>query len=150
MNNINIGEDTSWSANLKKGINSLKKEYVMLLIDDLILNKTISHNYFTKISNWIKFNSPNYLRLHISFRPDYYDSLVGSLPEISPYKVSLMPSIWNRSFLSKMLKKEESAWDFEINGSKRAINYNKFFSTHDQFISYDNSIIKGKWQRHSP
>ena len=73
---------------------------------------------------------------------------ICSLPEISPYKVSLMPSIWNRNFLSKMLNKEESAWEFEINGSKRAFNYNKFFSTYNQFISYDNSIIKGKWQRH--
>ena len=148
VNNINIGEDTSWSANLKKGIKSLKKKYVMLFIDDLIINKTISHNYFTKISNWLKFNSPNYLRLHISFKPDYYDGLIGALPKISPYKVSLMPSIWNRNFLSKMLNSEESAWDFEIKGSKRAYKYDKFFSTQHQFISYDNSIIKGKWQRH--
>ena len=148
VKNINIGDDISWSDNLKKGIKSLKKEYVLLLIDDLIINKTISNNYFIKISNWIKFNSPNYLRLHISFKPNYYDGLIGVLPKISPYKVSLMPSIWKRNFLSKMLNSKETAWDFEIKGSKRAYNYGKFFSTYNQFISYDNSIIKGKWQRH--
>ena len=148
VKNINIGEDISWSANLKKGIKILKKEYVILLIDDLIINKTISKDYFNKISNWLKFNNPNYLRLHISFKPDYYDSLIGTLPKKSPYKISLMPSIWNRSFLSKILKSGESAWEFEIKGSKRAYSYDKFFSTHDQFISYENSIIKGKWQRH--
>ena len=47
----------------------------------------------------------------------------------------------------KLLKKNESAWEFEINGSKRAFVYEEFFSTYNNFITYENSIIKGKWQR---
>ena len=70
------------------------------------------------------------------------------MPKISPYKVSLMPSILEQNFLSKILNSGESAWDFEIKGIERAYSYDKFFSTYNQFISYENSIIKGKWQRH--
>ena len=145
--NINVGEDVSWSNNLIKGLESLKKDYVMLFVDDLIINKIISVNYFNKISNWVNSNKPNYLRLHISFKPNYYDDFIGILPKKSPYKASLMPSIWNKNFLKKILKSRESAWDFEIKGSKRAFNYNGFFSLYDNFIHYNNSIIKGKWQR---
>ena len=29
-----------------------------------------------------------------------------------------MPSIWKKSYLEKILKKGESAWEFEIHGSK--------------------------------
>ena len=145
--NVNIGEDVSWSDNLRKGLKSLKKEYVMLFIDDLIVDKIISVNYFNKISKWINYNKPNYLRLHISFKPNYYDNFVGTLPKKSPYKVSLMPSIWNKNFLKTILRTGESAWDFEIKGTKRAFNFNGFFSLNKNFIHYNNSIIKGKWQR---
>ena len=36
----------------------------------------------------------------------------------------------------------------KLKDQKERYSYNKFFSTYNQFISYDNSIIKGKWQRH--
>ncbi len=147
VKNINIGEDISWSTNLKKGIKSLKKEYVVLFIDDLIINKIISNNFFLKISNWVLQNDPNCLRLHISSQPEYFDGFVGKLPKKTPYKISTMPSIWKRSFLLKILKNGESAWEFEILGSKRAFSYGKFFSLNESLINYDNSIIKGKWQR---
>ena len=145
--NVNVGNDISWSDNLKKGLKSIKKKYIILFIDDLIVNETISSKYFNNISNWINLNNPNYVRLHISFYPDYYNPTVGILPAKFPYKASLMPSLWKKEILLKLLKNGESAWEFELEGSKRAFNYDKFFSVYENFISYDNSIIKGKWQR---
>ena len=145
--NINVGKDVSWSDNLWKGLKSIKKDYVMLFVDDLLINEIVCDNYFNKISNWINSNKPNYLRLHISFKPNYFDNFVGILPNKSPYKVSLMPSIWNKNFLKRILNIGESAWDFEIKGSERAFNYNGFFSLYDNFFDYNNLIIKGKWQR---
>ena len=65
----------------------------------------------------------------------------------APYKISLMPSIWNKTFLYNILDDNESAWDFEVKGTKRAFNIEGFFSLYKNFIFYDNSIIKGKWQR---
>ena len=145
--NLNIGKDISWSNNLKKALKKIKNEFVLLMIDDLIIKNKISNNFFMEISDWISMNDPNYLRLHVSNRPLYYDSLVGELPKKTPYKLSTMPSIWKTSFLLKILKDGESAWDFELKGSKRAYKYDKFFSLYENFISYNNSIIKGKWQR---
>ena len=58
-----------------------------------------------------------------------------------------MPCIWKKSILKDLLKEGESAWDFEINGSKRAYKYDGFYAVYNDFIKYKNGIIKGKWRR---
>ena len=58
-----------------------------------------------------------------------------------------MPSIWKKSVLQDLLEEGESAWDFEINGSKRAYKYDGFYAVYNDFINYENGIIKGKWRR---
>ena len=58
-----------------------------------------------------------------------------------------MPSIWKKSVLRELLKDGESAWDFEIVGSRRARKFNKFYSVNKNLIFLDNAIIKGRWQK---
>ena len=144
---LKTGEDISWSANLKKGLSRIKNQYIILVLDDLILNRKISNESFNKIFNWVALNEPNCLRLHISSKPIRFDNFVGKLPLKSPYKISLMPSVWKRNFLYNSLRADESAWEFEIEGTKRSLNSEGFFSLYKSFIYYDNSIIRGKWQR---
>tara|TARA_Y100000590_G_scaffold44633_1_gene47442 strand:- start:1082 stop:1837 length:756 start_codon:yes stop_codon:yes gene_type:complete len=147
VNTIKVGDDVSWSDNLLKGIEELQNDYILILLDDLFLTKKISDNYFNKISNWINQNNPNYLRLCNSSKPNYFDDLVGRLPKITPYKTSTMPCIWKKFVLQELLKEGESAWDFEIKGSKRAYKYDRFYAVYNDFITYKNGIIKGKWRR---
>ena len=147
INCINVGPDISWSDNLLKGLKKIEKDYVFLMIDDLLVNKRISNKYFDKLSKWINSNSPNYVRLHIANKPNFHDKTLGKIPNKTIYKTSTMPCIWKISTLKKLLKKGESAWDFEINGSLRAYDYENFFSVYKNFITYDNAIIKGKWQK---
>ncbi|MBH11308.1 MAG: hypothetical protein CMG74_13330 [Candidatus Marinimicrobia bacterium] len=147
VNTIKVGEDISWSGNLLRAIKYLNNDYILVLLDDLLLINKISNNYFNQISNWINENDPNYLRLCISHEPNYFDDLVGKIPQVTPYKTSTMPCIWKKSVLKDLLKKGESAWDFEINGSKRAYKYDGFYAVYNNFISYKNGIIKGKWRK---
>ena len=147
VNTIKVGEDISWSDNLLSAITYLNNDYLLVLLDDLLLNNKISNNYFSQISNWINKNNPNYLRLCISHKPNYFDELIGQIPQITPYKTSIMPCIWKKSVLKDLLKDGESAWDFEINGSKRAHKYDGFYAVYNDFITYENGIIKGKWRR---
>lgn len=144
---IRVGRDISWSDNLLSGIDQLKKDYVLLLFDDLLLNKKVSTVYFNQLSKWINNHDPNYLRLCISHKPKYFDDLVGSIPKITPYKTSTMPCIWKRSTLREILKKGESAWDFEIKGSKRAFEHDGFYAVYKDLIRYNNGVIKGKWRK---
>ena len=147
VKNIMVGADISWSDNLIKAVDNLKSEYVLLLLEDLFIVNKVSSNYFDEISKWIELNSPNYLRLTTSYKPKVFDKLVGKLSHKTPYKASLMPSIWKKSILKQILKSGESAWDFEIKGSSRASKYNNFYALQKNLINYDNAIIKGSWRR---
>ena len=147
VNTIKVGEDISWSDNLLRGIQFLKNDYILILLEDLFLKNKISNNYFNQISNWVNVNNPNYLRLCISHKPNYFDDLIGEIPKVTPYKTSTMPCIWKKSVLKELLKEGESPWDFEINGSKRAYKYDGFYAVYNDFITYKNGIIKGKWRR---
>ena len=147
VNTIKVGEDISWSDNLLSAIKHLNNDYILVLLDDLLLKNKISNNYFNQISNWVSENDPNYLRLCISHKPNYFDALIGKIPQVTPYKTSTMPCIWKKSVLKELLKEGESAWDFEINGSKRAYKYDGFYAVYNNFIAYKNIIIKGKWRR---
>jgi len=147
VNTIKVGKDISWSDNLLRGIQDLNNDYILILLEDLFLKNKISNNYFNQISNWINENDPNYLRLCISHKPNYFDELIGKIPQITPYKTSTMPCIWKKSVLEDLLKEGESAWDFEIMGSKRAYKYDGFYAVYNDFITYKNGIIKGKWRR---
>ena len=147
IKNIRVGKDVSWSDNLIKALEKVRKDYILLMIDDLLVNKKISNNYFKEINNWLNNHKPDYLRLHISSKPLKYDELIGIIPNKSPYKTSTMPCIWKKTELKKLLKEGESAWEFEKFGSIRAYNNKNFFSVYDNFIDYDNAIIKGKWER---
>ena len=104
---IRVGRDISWSDNLLSGIDQLKKDYVLLLFDDLLLNQKVSTVYFNQLSKWINNHDPNYLRLCISHKPKYFDDLVGRIPNKTPYKTSTMPCIWKRSTLKKILYKRK-------------------------------------------
>jgi len=147
IKSIKVGEDKSWSDNLLIGLDHLEKDYVLIIIEDLLIRKNISLRYFNKISKWIDKNKPNYLRLTNSHNLSPYDSLVWKIPDKTPYKTSIMPCIWKRDTLKELLRSGESAWDFEVKGTIRAYTYPNFYSLNIDFINYYNSIIKGKWRR---
>jgi len=146
-NIIKTGKDISWSDNLLIALSKIESNYVLILIEDLIFKNKISDFRFQQILNWIEINKPNYLKLTKSSNPRYIDDIAGDFPKSIPYKASLMPSIWRKKTLENLIVKGESAWDFEIYGSKRAEPLNGFYCLNDNFINYNNSIIKGKWQK---
>ena len=147
VSSIVVGDDISWSDNLLKCLNNLHKEYVLIFIEDCMLNKKVDNLYFKKLISWVDEHSPNYLRLNISHKPDYYDDLVGSIPIKTAYKTSTLPCLWKRTVLQELLKPGESAWDFEIFGSVRAYKYGKFFAVYNSLFSFENGVIKGKWRK---
>ena len=46
VNTIKVGEDISWSDNLLIGIKNLKNDYILVLLEDLLLYNKISNTYF--------------------------------------------------------------------------------------------------------
>tara|TARA_B100000900_G_C20578494_1_gene716385 strand:+ start:457 stop:1242 length:786 start_codon:yes stop_codon:yes gene_type:complete len=145
---ICVGNDTSWSDNLSKLLVQINEENVLLLMEDGPLAKNVNleklnfyHDVFIK-------NNMNYLNLKASPKPD--KNINPDFGEISPfkgYRTALVPSLWKKSILLSLLKKGESAWEFEVLGSERSSSYENFFSLNKPLFTLDHIIVKGKIER---
>lgn len=145
---INIGEDISWSDNLYKGLNLLKEDYVFLLLEDLFLTDFINTNKILNLFNLVLNIDANYLRIIPLPKPDKkYSELIGLVSKGTLYRATSANCIWKKKVLLKLLKTNETAWDFEIIGSIRSDEYDNFFSTWEIYIYFINGCIRGKLQR---
>jgi len=147
---INIGSDLSWSDNLYKGLNLLKEDYIFLLLEDLFLIDFVNTNKIFNLFNLALNINANYLRIKPSPKPDKkYNELIGVVSEGTLYRATSAVCIWKKGVLLKLLKTNETAWDFEICGSARSDEYDKFFSTWKKYFYLINGVVRGKWQRNA-
>ncbi len=145
---IKVGNDISWSDNLKTGLGRINEEYVLMFIDDLFLRASVQTPMLREICNeFIRVNG-NYIRLNPTIRADTsYNDYFGKVSPGTIYRTSTVLSLWKKSVLFELLKSGETAWEFEIFGSVRSDVYDGFYASWENCFSIVNGVIKGKWQR---
>jgi len=150
VKNILIKDALSWSELLKRGLNFVDEKYVLLFLDDYFLVNFVNTNKILEIISWLLRENANYLRMIPTSKPDKsYNKLVGIVSKGTIYRTSISLPVWNKKVLFDLLKIGESAWEFEIYGTIRSDNYDKFFSTWEKCFSLINGVVKGKWQRNA-
>lgn len=157
---LKIGEDSTWSNNLLKSLESVKTKYVFLLFDDYIINSTINESRFIELLTLLEKTNGAYVEAiidngqflyghekHKDFVPGIKDVIYRSRD--SECRNSLQASIWNTKELKKLIDINESAWDFEVKGSKRTNNNQKpFYLVMDNpVISYLNAVAKRVYEK---
>ena len=148
INVVCVGSDISWSANLKKLLNMINEQNVLLLMDDAPLSKTVNKDDFNYYYDCFIKHQMNYLNLKGTPAPDVnIGNKFGQIRPSTGYRTAVVPNIWKKSVLLELLKIDENAWQFEINGSRRSKNYHAFFSVQQPVIEFDHIIIKGKIDR---
>jgi len=147
---ILVGEDVSWSDNLRFGLDQINEEFILMWIEDLLLIKKVDTEVIQSIcSEFIKI-SGNYIRLNHRVKPDVpFNKYFGHISSGAIYRTSTVLSLWRKDVLHGLLKTGESAWDFEIYGTVRSDKYDGFYSSCDNYFKVINCIIKGKWQRNA-
>ncbi|AXX91784.1 hypothetical protein CPU12_11505 [Malaciobacter molluscorum LMG 25693] len=144
------GDDVDWSSSLRKGIEQLEEKNLFFFLEDAFLCEKVDNIEFTKKYNFFIENKLNYLRLRPAPKPDIkYNKDFGELSNKSMYRVSLYSSFWKKDVFLEILKDGESAWEFEINGTKRSSLYDKFFSTNIEFFNIIHGVERGKWINNS-
>ncbi len=147
VQNLCVGDDISWSDNLRRAVESIEQQYVLLFLDDLFLHRPVNWEYVKSVFNWITEKEPNYVRMNSSPLPDKpFNELVGIASKGTIYRTSTVLSVWKKAVLLDLLKNAETAWDFEIFGSTRSDKYDNFYSTWKECFPVTNGVIKGKWQ----
>jgi hypothetical protein len=143
-----VGSDRGWSANLIRALEEVEEEFVLLFLEDLILEQPVSTPRVVHLFNWFKGVSGNCLRMNPSPRPDEpCNEFVGIASKGGLYRSSTVMTLWRKSVLYALLRPEENAWEFEILGTKRSDQFDGFYAAYDKTFSFVNAVARGKWGR---
>jgi len=145
-----VGDDISWSETLARGLERLSSRYVLLLLEDFFLTGPVDTALVERLRATMIANDAVYLRLV----PDPPPEMpcpgafgIGVIARGAAYRTSLQIAFWNRSSLMGLLRREESAWDFELKGSRRSDAMDEMFLSVDRSnraISYTHVLFRGK------
>ena len=142
INRKSIG---TWSSELLDALSALKTDYILLWLDDLIPTNIPSLATIETRINWAIKHRVSYLRLNPT--PAGNGEVVAPgirrVPPGSLYRTSTILSVWRREVLMALLDPTESAWQFELIGSKRSDAHRDFFAPDTASVQVVNLLVKG-------
>ena len=147
-----VGPDVSWSANLVRALHKLDTDYVLLSVDDLLLNKTVRTNAVLDAVRWASIHGVAALQM-VSYEYLWGGAWsLGSIEAIrlplgATYRASAVFTLWNRDRLVRLLDPTETAWQFEYRGSERLLSDSSVYLTTRKYFSFVNCVVKGKLTR---
>jgi hypothetical protein len=111
-----------WSDSLLRAMNYIDEKYFILMLEDYWLYDYVDYD---KIDQLKSLMTDDILRIDLSgnraSRKSAFEIAPGIVetPPGTSYQMSFQAAIWHRENLRKVLRKGESPWEAEINGSKR-------------------------------
>tara|TARA_B100000212_G_scaffold328128_1_gene292100 strand:+ start:61 stop:852 length:792 start_codon:yes stop_codon:yes gene_type:complete len=145
VESLKIGQDFGWSDNVLKCVEKINSKYILLFHDDLFLSKKVENKNLEMLVSRCVSNNWNYLRIHNSPGGNVYiDKSVSEILSESQYRTSVVSAIFKKEILLELLNRNENAWEFEINGSKRSRKYKNFYVVNTEPFSLLNIVIKGR------
>lgn len=157
VKSICVGDDRDWSSSFRKAINSIDEQYLMVLIEDYFLLNDVNTDVINDFFNYMLEREVDYFRLFPCPGPGKITDNIGShkigtIASGEPYRTSLQAAIWNKELIDKILVDGESAWEFEVDGSKRSDGMaDKFMSISRESIKrlpfnyFCTAVVKGRW-----
>lgn len=147
--NIKCGINKNWTDRLQYALSNIDDDFIILILEDFFFRSPIDNHQVHYFVNYIKKNNLNMVRLVKRPKGTLFNSKHKLLMEIQRkdlYRVSTQGSIWKRKTLLNLLKKNESIWEFEINGTSRSKDYDNFFCVKKNVLTYWHHVIeRGKW-----
>lgn len=153
VNQINIGEDISYSDNLLKCIDNIDEEWILLWLEDLFLSRPVNTAKLDRIISVFTKNESGYLKIAPDMPLSYTDDEIGELPKGIKYRSAIGATLYHKSTLRKLLSPGFSAWDIDKSNLSDSLS-DPFYafspeSSKDLPIEYINTLIRGKWSKPS-
>ena len=149
VKSLSLGLDKDWSTLMLQSLKEVETPYVLLMLEDFFIRKEVDSEKIISLLKSMEKNNLSMLRLIPRPGPTISiagESRYGSLSIDDSYRVSTQGSLWKVEVLSALLKAGESAWEFEINGTKRSKEYQNFVSVYRSVLPYYHHVIQGgKW-----
>jgi len=118
---IDLKKDNGWSNNIIKTLEYVKEDVFFMGCEDHIL--TDFDETLVDAAFWaVKYiDDIGCVRLtHKPRIPLDTDDPISPIGRSYLYYVSLQPTIWKKSYLEKIIRPDETAWEFEIKAGSRA------------------------------
>lgn len=121
---LHCGADISWSDRLSLSLKRVKTPYVLIVLEDFYLKAPVDHTAFLETLEFMK-NNPDVVSVTYLQEP----GLKKPQPELpgfykrkqfSLYKMTAHITLYRKDYLLSVLKKNETAWEFEVNGTIRS------------------------------
>lgn len=124
---LRMPSGSTWSENLIALLKGIDEECVLLMLEDFWLKAEVDAIQLHQCEEIIKNDSTIGFICLIHQLNSSPDNLVsGKYPNLieygskTAYRVTTQAGLWRRDYLLSLLRKHESAWWFEIFGSKRS------------------------------
>lgn len=126
-NIVNVEHPTdnlSWSDRLYDALKLVETEYVLFVLDDFYLRDYVNTTAFNACIDFMDAN-PDVMSIAFSKEPGIKKTVreidgFSFRKHFSLYKTTAHLSLYRTSFLKKILRTKESAWDFEVNSTFRS------------------------------
>jgi len=140
-----VGDDVSWSDNLKRALDSVAEEYVFLALDDLVMLPGTNAPRVNELLAQAVREGWDYLRMNPLPPPTKAgpDGLGRVLPG-EAYRAGTVWSLWRKSVLQAVLLEGENPWQFEKIGSTRTDHYGEWWASAHHHVPYLNVVTSGK------
>jgi hypothetical protein len=147
------GDDRGWANNITELLNTIETPYVLYMQEDYFIKSKVNTDRILVLLEQMKELKGDYLRLYPVPPPDEVTRIpaIGINRNSTRYVNSLQASFWVKDRMLDLIKPNETAWDFEIKGMKRAyLSPFRFLCVHTKAIDYVmTGITKGKWNPES-
>lgn len=154
---LSRGKRIAWGERLIQTLDSVDKEYVIMLFDDFVLEKKVNLEKLYVCLTYLKKN------------PDisvfYFNNIAGKnvkdgmIPEFerlgsrNDFRLNSAPAIWRKNKLRSFTGEIDSPWAWEVFGSIRTFNVSQRFYCADKkyedvFVynyTLGGAIRRGKW-----
>lgn len=145
-----------WSGRIHEYLKTINTEYVLLILDDFILEKDVNEAEINRMLSLIR-NDPHIANIAMAdiFDKNNYVSEFEHLvyrTSKADFLLNLQVGLWKKSILLELLREDESPWQTELYGSIRARKFSKY-----KFICLDSDnnmpyvynrgwlVVRGSW-----
>lgn len=145
---IRVGPDRGWSSNLRRALEEVPEEGVLLFIDDLFLRRRVDTPMIRHLCERFGAEGMEYLRFNPTPGPEGTCDAdgIGAIPPGDAYRASTVMSLWRREVLLHVLQEGETAWDLEVHGSARTDCYPRWFACRRPLLPTWNLVVKGRYE----
>lgn len=144
-----IEKDDTWALMIKEAIKQAETPYVMLWMDDYLLCDYINNSDIEKqLERAINLHAGNMRLVESPKCNGKYNNndRIGYYKIGEAYSLSTQVGIWDANFLSKIIKDEWSAWEFErIASLQKDCPEQPILVSLDYTFPYEEGVRKGKW-----